>query len=97
MEITEKKKEYDALKALSNWISIISTVVLILGLIWLRSFDFLFILGILGGFAGTSLHFYARYRFGLIKSFRKWMIIQGIYTVLIITLVITIIALDFTG
>lgn len=97
MDVAEKKKEYDALKALSKGISMVSAVPLIIGLVWLRSFNILLILGIFGGFVGTSLQFYARYRFGLIKSFRRWMIIQGIYTVLIISLVIVLIYLDLSG
>ena len=97
MDISEKKKEYDALKALSRWIGLSGTALFFTGMFWLGSFNILVIIGLIVMFAGTSLQFYARYRFGLIKSFRRWMIIQGIYTVLIITLVITLIAIDFPG
>ncbi len=97
MDIAEKKREYDALTALSNWVGYGATALLIVGILWFRSFNILVIIGFVGFLAGTSLQLYARYRFGLIKSFRRWMIIQGIYTVLIITLVITLIAIDFTG
>ncbi|NGP75551.1 hypothetical protein G3570_02825 [Balneolaceae bacterium YR4-1] len=94
MDIAEKKKEYDALKALSRWIGIGSAVALIVGMLWLSKI--LVVLGLLGGFAGTSQQLYARYRFGLIKNFKRWIIYQSLYSVFIIILVITIIALDFS-
>lgn len=97
MDIAEKKREYDALRALSRWIGIVSAVLLLSGIYWLSNFKILIILGLLGGFSGTSLQLYARYRFGLIKSFNRWMIYQGLYSVIILVLVITIITLDFNG
>ena len=80
MNVAEKKKEYDALKALSRWIGIGSAAVFLVGMFWFRRLNILVILGLLGGFAGTSLQLYARYRFGLIKSFTRWMVCQGLYT-----------------
>ena len=97
MDIAEKKKEYDALKALSRWIGLGGTALFFIGIFWLRSFNILVITGLLVMFFGTSLQFYARYRFGLIKSFTRWMIVQGLYTVLILTIVIIMITIDLTG
>ncbi|MGK7368953.1 MAG: hypothetical protein ACNS64_01960 [Candidatus Halalkalibacterium sp. M3_1C_030] len=95
MDIAEKKKEYDALKALARWIGFGSAAVLIIGMIWLSK---IFVIpGLLGGFAGTSLQLYARYRFGLIKSHTRWLVYQCLYTVFIIGVIIAIIAIDLTG
>lgn len=97
MDIAEKKKEYDALKALSRGVGLGGVTLFFIGMFWLKSFNILVVIGLLVMFAGTSLEHYARFRFGHITSFRKWMIYQGIYTVLFLAIVIMIIVVDLTG
>lgn len=97
MDIAEKKKEYDALTALSNWIGYGATAFLIVGILWLNSFNALVLLGFLGMLAGTSLQLYARYRFGLIKSFYRWLSYQIVIAVLVLGILFTVIAIDLFG
>lgn len=97
MDIAEKKREYDALKALSSWIGYAATPFLLIGMIWFNSLSILVLIGLLIGYAGTSLNLYARYRFGLTKSFYSWMVYQGIYTAFVIGIVFVLIAIDIFG
>lgn len=93
MDIAEKKKEYDALTALANWVGYAATVCLIIGFLWLQSYNILATIGFIGMLAGTSLQLYARYHFGLIKNYYRWLLYQAILLVLWVGLMATVIIL----
>jgi len=97
MDIAEKKKEYDALTALSNWVGYAATALLIIGILWTRSFNILVMIGFLGFLAGTSLQLYARYRFGLIKSFYWWLAYQILLVILVLGILLVPLIFNISG
>ena len=97
MDIAEKKREYDALKALASRTNYAATAVILIGLLWLKSFNLFVVVGFLGFFAATSLELYARFRFGLIKSFYWWLTYQILIAVLVLGLLLVPFAFDLFG